>query len=87
MYDKLYEQNLNYFHELQLYIATGDNRSEHAQRPPALREEAAQSGEPMAAQIVRDFEQNVDRFRKRFTISKRRKLSLYGRPTDKMNSE
>lgn len=67
MYDKLYEQNLSYFHELQLYIAAGDEivQDMRERTLPALREEAAQSGEPMAAQVVRDFEQNVDRFEKK----------------------
>lgn len=67
MYDKLYEQNLKYFRELQLYIVAGEELLQEMRETtlPALRAEVAESGEPMAAQVVRDFEQNVDRFEKR----------------------
>ena len=87
MYDKLYEQNLNYFHELQLYIAAGDEIVQNMRENtlPALREEAAQSGEPMAAQVVRDFEQNVDRFEKKvYDLKTSKVLALQAAPQIKL---
>ena len=87
MYDKLYEQNLNYFHELQLYIAAGDEIVQNMRENtlPALREEAAQSGEPMAAQVVRDFEQNVDRFEKKvYDLKTSKVIALQAAPQIKL---
>lgn len=67
MFDTMYAKNLEYFRELQLYIIAGEEKIEELKRDtiPALREKATQSGEPMDAQLVHDFEEAVNRFDKK----------------------
>ena len=67
MFDMMYEKNLEYFRNLNLYIAAGEEKIEELQRDelPRLRKEAADSGDPMAAQLVHDFEENAGRFEKK----------------------
>ena len=67
MFDMMYEKNLEYFRNLNLYIAAGEEKIEELQREelPRLRKEAADSGDPMAAQLVHDFEENAGRFEKK----------------------
>ena len=67
MYDTLYQKNLSYFKDLQLYIRAGEEKLEEMRNVtlPKLREQAAASGDPMAVQVVSDFEQSVDRFEKK----------------------
>ena len=67
MFDTMYEKNVEHFRELQVYIRAGeqciaDMRSETL---PRLRREAAERGDSMSAQVVRDFEENVNRFEKK----------------------
>ena len=67
LFDNLYQKNLDYFKELQLYIQAGEEKLEEmrSQVLPKLRRDAAASADPMAAQVVSDFESNVDRFEKK----------------------
>ena len=67
MFDMMYEKNLEYFRNLNLYIAAGEEKIEELQREelPRLRKEEADSGDPMAAQLVHDFEENAGRFEKK----------------------
>lgn len=67
MFDTLYQKNLDYFKELQLYIRAGEEKLEEMRTItlPKLREQASASGDPMAVQVVSDFEQSVDRFEKK----------------------
>ncbi len=67
MFDGLYEKNLEYFRELQVYITAGEEKIGELRRDtlPALRQEAAARGDQMSAQLVRDFEDTVDRFEKK----------------------
>lgn len=67
LFDNLYQKNLDYFKELQLYIQAGEEKLEEmrSQVLPKLRSDAAASADPMAAQVVSDFESNVDRFEKK----------------------
>ena len=67
MFDMMYEKNLEYFRNLNLYIAAGEEKIEELQREelPRLMKEAADSGDPMAAQLVHDFEENAGRFEKK----------------------
>ena len=67
MFDSLYEKNLEYFQELQIYIAAGEEKIKEIQMEtlPKLREEAKAKGDPMSAQLVRDFEDTVSRFEKK----------------------
>ena len=67
MFDTLYQKNLSYFKDLQLYIRAGEEKLDEMRTMtlPKLREQAAASGDPMAVQVVSDFEQSVDRFEKK----------------------
>lgn len=67
MFDMMYEKNLEYFRELNLYIIAGDERIAELRREdiPGLRSQAAASSDPMAAQLVHDLEENVNRFEKK----------------------
>ncbi|MBR1806676.1 MAG: toxic anion resistance protein [Selenomonadaceae bacterium] len=67
MFDTLYKKNLDYFKDLQLYIRAGEEKLDEMRTTtlPKLREQAAASGDPMAVQVVSDFEQSVDRFEKK----------------------
>lgn len=75
MYDKLYAENLNYFKELNCYIIAGEEKVEELRAQiPKLREEAVGSGDPMAVQVVKDFESNIARFEKKLHDLKTTKL-------------
>ena len=67
MFDTLYEKNLEYFKALQLYIVAGEEKLQELQTVtiPQLRAQAAQSNDPMAVQVVSDFENAVSRFEKK----------------------
>ena len=67
MFDSLYEKNLDYFRRLQVYITAGEEKLEELREKtiPSLRAEAQQSGDPMHAQLVRDFEDSVNQFEKK----------------------
>ena len=67
MFDGLYEKNLEYFQELQIYIAAGEEKLKELQEItlPRLHAEASAKGDPMSAQAVRDFEDTVNRFEKK----------------------
>lgn len=65
--DSLYEKNLNYFRQLQVYITAGQEKLDELKKKtiPSLRAEAEKSGAPMHAQLVRDFEDLVNQFEKK----------------------
>ena len=67
MFDGLYEKNLEYFRELQIYIAAGEEKLKELQEIPLpqLHAEATAKGDAMSAQVVRDFEDTVNRFEKK----------------------
>ena len=67
MFDGLYEKNLEYFQELQIYIAAGEEKLAELREItlPRLHAEASAKGDPMSAQAVRDFEDTVNRFEKK----------------------
>ena len=67
MFDGLYEKNLEYFRGLQVYIVAGEEklRETREETLPRLRAEAQAKGDPMSAQVVRDFEDTVDRVEKK----------------------
>ena len=67
MFDSLYEKNLSYFKKLELYIRAGEEKLVEMERVtlPKLRNEAASSSDPMAVQVVKDFEDSVNRFQKK----------------------
>ena len=67
LFDNLYDQNLAYFKNLQLYIQAGEEKLKEMQEVtlPKLRAQADASGDPMAVQVVADFEGSVQRFEKK----------------------
>lgn len=67
LFDRLYEQNLNYYNDLEIYIIAGKEKIEDMRNNqlPRLLEEAKKSDNPMAMQVVSDLEDNVNRFEKK----------------------
>lgn len=67
MFDGMYQKNLEYFQELQIYIEAGDEKIKELREEtlPKLHAEAEQKGDPMSAQVVKDFEDSVNRFEKK----------------------
>ncbi|MGM9580640.1 MAG: toxic anion resistance protein [Anaerovibrio sp.] len=67
LFDALYQKNLEYFKHLELYIRAGEEKLQEMRSTvlPKLRADAAASADPMAGQVVSDFESNVDRFEKK----------------------
>ncbi|MBQ6976909.1 MAG: toxic anion resistance protein [Selenomonadaceae bacterium] len=67
MFDTLYEKNLQYFKDLQLYIRAGEEKLDEMRTItlPKLKAQATAKNDPMAVQVVSDFEQSVDRFEKK----------------------
>ena len=65
--DTLFAKNLEYFKTLELYIRAGEEKMQEMREVtlPKLRAQAAASSDPMAAQIVSDFESFVERFEKK----------------------
>ncbi|PKK40699.1 putative protein YaaN [Clostridiaceae bacterium JG1575] len=65
--DNLYQKNVDYFNDLQLYILAGEEKIEELRKNtlPRLRQEALDSNDPMASQLVNDFENTVNRFEKK----------------------
>ena len=64
MLDSLFTKNLEYFKTLELYIRAGEEKLQEMREVtlPKLRAQAAASSDPMAAQVVSDFESAVERF-------------------------
>ena len=67
MLDGLFAKNLEYFKLLELYIRAGEEKMQEMREVtlPKLRAQAAASSDPMAAQVVSDFESSVERFEKK----------------------
>lgn len=67
MLDILFAKNLEYFKTLELYIRAGEEKMQEMREVtlPKLRAQAAASSDPMAAQVVSDFESFVERFEKK----------------------
>lgn len=67
VFDGLFEKNLEYFRDLQVYIVAGEEKLAELrdQTIPALRAKAQAKGDAMSAQVVRDFEDTVNRFEKK----------------------
>lgn len=67
LFDKLYDENFAYFKELQLYIRAGEEKIQEMRDVtlPKLHAQAAAANDPMAVQVVADFEANINRFEKK----------------------
>lgn len=65
--EQLYEHNRAFHADLSVYIEAGKQRLDKARTVelPALQKEAEESGDPMAAQRVRDFAEKINRFERR----------------------
>ena len=67
MLDKMYEQNLNYFKELTMYILAGKKKLEETRngKLAEMKNKAAQSELPEDAQAARDLDEKCSRFEKK----------------------
>ena len=67
MFDRLYDQNSDYFHQLTLYIIAGDKKLKQIRETELkeLLEKAAASGDAMDAQKANDLAAQCDRFEKK----------------------
>ena len=67
MPDKMYEQNLNYFKELTMYILAGKKKLEETRngKLAEMKNKAALSGLPEDAQAARDLDEKCSRFEKK----------------------
>ena len=67
MFDHLYDQNSDYFHQLTLYIIAGDKKLRQIRETELkeLMEKAAASGDAMDAQKANDLAAQCDRFEKK----------------------
>lgn len=67
MLDKMYEQNLNYFKELTMYILAGKKKLEETRngKLAEMKNKAALSGLPEDAQAARDLDEKCSKFEKK----------------------
>lgn len=67
LFDRLYQQNLDYYNELEIHVLAGEEKIKEMRQNqlPSLYEQAKKSDNPMASQVVSDLEANVDRFEKK----------------------
>ncbi len=67
MFDRLYDQNSDYFHQLTLYIIAGDKKLAEVRENELkeLQEKARLSGDAMDAQKANDLAAQCDRFEKK----------------------
>ena len=67
MFNKLYDMNLQYFHELTMYIVAGEQRLQEVRDTDLkrLQDIAAASGDAMDAQKANDLAAQCDRFEKK----------------------
>ena len=63
----MYDKNLEYFKQLQLYIKAGEEKIQELNETtiPELEAQAKASDNPMATQVVQDFKNSVSRFEKK----------------------
>ena len=83
MFDKLYDQNSEYFHQLTLYIIAGDKKLTEVRNTElkALMEQAAKSGDAMDAQKANDLVAQCDRFEKKlYDLKLTRQVSMQMAP-------
>ena len=83
MFDRLYDQNNDYFHQLTLYIIAGDKKLEQvrATELKELQQKAALSGDAMDAQKANDLAAQCDRFEKKlYDLKLTRQVSIQMAP-------
>src|SRR5690606_9351361 len=76
IFDKLFVENQDYFKELSLYIAAGEEKLQeaHATTLPQLKAEAETSGDQHKVQAYKDMEQHVVRFERRIHSLRRSRV-------------
>ncbi|MDM1355771.1 toxic anion resistance protein [Myroides marinus] len=87
MFDKLFDENKNYFKELSLYIAAGDQKLHELNtiELPKLKAEVEQENDPAKVQSYKDLEQQVVRFdRKVHDLKLTRMVILQSSPQIRM---
>lgn len=87
VFDKLYQENISYFKELEIYIRAGEESIDKMREKalPELYKQAEESVEPMAMQVVKDFEENVNRFEKRiFDLKTSKAVAIQTAPQIKL---
>ena len=83
MFDRLYDQNNDYFHQLTLYIIAGDKKLAQVRSTELkeLQQKAAQSGDAMDAQKANDLAAQCDRFEKKlYDLKLTRQVSIQMAP-------
>ena len=67
MFDRLYDQNSDYFHQLTLYIIAGEEKLQQVREGELkeMQDKAAKSGDAMDAQQANDLAAQCDRFEKK----------------------
>ncbi len=83
MFNRMYDMNLDYFHELTMYIAAGEKRLKEVRETDlkALQDAAKLSGDPMDAQKAQDLSAQCDRFEKKlYDLKLTRQISLQMAP-------
>ena len=66
-FNRLYDMNLSYFHEITMYIVAGEKRLQEVREKDlaALHEKAKETGDAMDAQKANDLSAQCDRFEKK----------------------
>ncbi|WP_370221570.1 toxic anion resistance protein [Cytobacillus sp.] len=83
MLDKLYENNKEYFHALNVYIAAGELKLEelHEKTIPQMKKKAEESNDQMRFQEVNDMMQFADRLDKRlYDLKLSREITIQSAP-------
>lgn len=83
MFDRLYDQNSDYFHQLTLYIIAGDKKLAQVRETELkdLQEKARISGDAMDAQKANDLAAQCDRFEKKlYDLKLTRQVSIQMAP-------
>ena len=83
MFNKLYDMNLSYFHELTMYIVAGEQRLQEVRDTDLkeLQDIAARSGDAMDAQRANDLAAQCDRFEKKlYDLKLTRQISMQMAP-------
>ncbi len=87
MFDTLYQKNLEYFKQLQIYIAAGEEKIREYREVtiPELRKQAELENDPMNAQVIKDFEDTVNQFEKKvFDLKTSKTIAIQTAPQIKL---
>ena len=83
MFNRQYDMNLEYFHELTMYIVAGEKRLQEVRENDLvkLQEAAKKSGDAMDAQMANDLAAQCDRFEKKlYDLKLTRQISMQMAP-------